>query len=94
MKHLSSKKTMNEKDLDMLSGLSKTEVPAYLYDNIWERYQNQINNKISWLWVQSAAAIFLCIFGIETYLCNKALEPKKENYQALVPMPNNMMYHE
>lgn len=93
MKNLSSKEIM-EQELALLASIKTVDAPSYLYDAIELRYKKLKDSSISLIWVKSIAALFLCLFTLELYLYSQHSQSKKEDYQSLVNMPNNMIYHE
>ena len=83
-----------EEQLELLSNIKQVEAPDDLFEKITLKYQQQKESTVSLLWVRSIAAIFLCVFSLEIYLFSQSMHQKKEQYQSLVQIPDNTMYHE
>jgi hypothetical protein len=83
-----------EQELEVLTSIKKAEAPEHLYHLIELRYKKQKDSTISLIWVKSVAAIFLCLFTLELYLYSQNINNREDDYQSLVNIPNNMMYHE
>ncbi|MGE0560754.1 MAG: hypothetical protein AB7O47_02975 [Flavobacteriales bacterium] len=93
MKKKSSNNTMKP-TLEILNHINRVDVPEQLYDNILAKINSKKNSTIKLSYVNTAAAILLCLFSIEIYLFTKNVTTTTNTVETLVSLPNNTLYHE
>lgn len=92
MKKPSSNSSMKP-SIELLSQIRHVEPPDALYAKVLQRIQKQ--QTISIRWVRAAAAIIVCIISVELYMfANLSQSHNQTNLTELVPVTDNMLYHE
>ncbi len=94
MKNMSSNTSM-EKHFILLSRVKKVAVNEMLYEQLLEKINEQKINIVSLLWVRYAAAVLIVLLSTDIYLISqKNAKKNADNISVVVPVQNNMLYHE
>ena len=93
MRKESSNNTMKP-TLEILSNINSIDAPEHLYNKILFKINAKRNSTVKLSYVNTAAAILLCLFTIEIYLFTKNATTNTNNLEVLVSLPNNNLYHE
>ncbi len=82
-----------EKVFNKLERIKRVEAPEALYGKILGKIKEQ--NRVSVLWVTTAAAVFACLIITEIYVINNTSEANElANLEVVVPQTNNLLYNE
>jgi hypothetical protein len=92
MTTLSSKEHMKD-SLHLLDTIKHVSINTNVYHAILEKIDTT-KPLISMQWLRSAAAIFICLIGIEGYLLSSETNQEMNDFSDLITMTNNTLYHE
>tara|TARA_B100000795_G_scaffold248036_1_gene214645 strand:- start:12667 stop:12945 length:279 start_codon:yes stop_codon:yes gene_type:complete len=88
----SSKQDMRD-PLHLLQSIEQASINTNVYDAILEKIDAK-KPLISIQWLRSAAAIFICLVGIEGYLLSSETNQETNDFSDLIVMTNNTLYNE
>lgn len=92
MKKKSSKDAMDA--MESFRSVRKAEVPDGLLEKVMLRIAQQKNKVVRPVWVRAAAAMLVCWILTELYVVQTFTKARENPAEALVPVPDNMLYHE
>tara|TARA_B100000508_G_C11451880_1_gene274552 strand:+ start:983 stop:1267 length:285 start_codon:yes stop_codon:yes gene_type:complete len=94
MKSVNDKDAWAEEMLKSATELKRQQLPSGSYQKILARINQPKSEQTPIRWIRTAAAIFLCLIGLELYLAHGAPEENNAEIVDLIPENNNHLYDE
>lgn len=80
--------------MELWGSVRKAEVPEGLFDKVLQKIAQKKHVVVRPVWVRAAAAFLVCWIAAELYVVRVYTTVKENSIETLVPVPDNMLYHE